>query len=152
MCNFAAGTNFRQVRLDRLQCFSVIVSFVLRSSVQLSFNSKFGLVSSQYHRHCVAFVYQYRTVGRVQILHIIRPWIQIRCLRCDPQLLWIALYCVSLVAVSIWPPFCVSLNRAEKTEVLSDDLLQVNMTFFLSVTHHTVYCMWHELLSDKLIA
>lgn len=31
---------------------------------------------------------------------------------------------------------CVFLNRAEKTEVLSDDLLQVNMTLFSSFTVH----------------
>lgn len=38
---------------------------------------------------------------------------------------------------------CVSFNRAEKTEVLSDDLLQVNMTFSsyeMNLYHEVTTC------------
>ncbi len=40
-----------------------------------------------------------------------------------------------LSVFDLWLHICVSVNRAEKTEVLSDDLLQVNMTFFLIAVH-----------------
>ena len=46
------------------------------------------------------------------------------------------------------PVMCVSLRRAEKTEVLSEDLLQVNMDFSLSSlvfaqTHTCIRFQWH---------
>ena len=39
---------------------------------------------------------------------------------------------------------CVSLRRAEKTEVLSEDLLQVNMDF--SLTHTCIRFQWNYII------
>lgn len=42
---------------------------------------------------------------------------------------------LSLSVFDLWLHICVPLCRAEKTEVLSDDLLQVNITLSFNVVH-----------------
>lgn len=80
--------------------------------------------------HCAAFCANTEKQDMSKHSILFRHFIQTKFLRCVPYLMPCDCIILYFSVFDLWLYIFVSLNRAEKTEVLSDDLLQVNMTFF----------------------